>query len=131
MPPKVDSVTPEMIRVVFDKDPIGIHGRLTVIFRDLILNASRPHVDWLKQFIHDALRDAVNNFPSVIFVGEWAHLFADIDKEGYAVTLRFWAWGDDETHAMENLRSTFDILLALFKHVEKSARTPPAPSPVS
>src|ERR1700691_4368640 len=46
---KVDTATPVVVRQAFDTDPMSVHGRLTVIFRDLKLNASRPHVDWLKK----------------------------------------------------------------------------------
>ena len=128
--PNVDTKTPTMVRKVFDADPISIHGRLAIIYRQLSWNTSRPHVEWLKSCIHDNLITGVSNFPSVIFVGEWAHLFNEIDKQGHAITLQFWAWGDDEAMAMQNLTSTFETLLELFKHISNLAtkQNPPAPS---
>jgi hypothetical protein len=119
--PSVDTKTPDVVRTVFEAYPISMHGRLTLIFRYLLFNTSRPHVDWLKRGIHDNLRDHVSNFPAVIFVGEWAHFFTEIEKEGHAVSLQFWAWGDDEAMAMENLGGIFATLLELFKHLTFSA----------
>jgi hypothetical protein len=117
IPPRVDPKTPMVVRRIFDSDPIGIHGRVSVLFRHLPFNTSKQTVDWLKKSIHDCLRDQVNNFPSIIFVGEWPHWFLEIDKPGHTVVVKFWAWGENEAHAMENLASTFSLLLELFKHL--------------
>ena len=104
------SMTDETIRHVFTSDPIVLHARLAFFFRDLAWNASAPTVDGVKRAIHDGLRDNVPNIPAVVRVGDWAHLFTAIDKEGRAVTLRVWAWGDDEDMAMGHLHSTFDAI---------------------
>lgn len=131
-PPKVDPETPELVRHVFDADPVGVHGRLAIIFRNLEWNAERKWVEWLKAMIHKGLRDNVPNFPSAIMVGEWPHLFTQIDKEGLAVTLRFWAWGDDEASAMENLRGTFEVIHQCLQWISNDAKrqtSRPAPAP--
>jgi hypothetical protein len=120
--PRIDHQTPPLVRQAFDKDPVCIHGRLTVIFRDLEWNTSRPNFDHLKRMVHDNLFYNVPNYPSVIFVGEWPHLFTALDKEGHALALQFWAWGDDEALAFENLQSTFDTLLQLFKYLSEAAK---------
>jgi hypothetical protein len=87
-----------------------MHARLTIIFRGLDWNASLPTVDRLKTTIHDGLRDNVPNIPAVVKIGEWAHFFTQISKEGRAVTLICWAWGDDEAMAMGNLHTTFEAI---------------------
>lgn len=71
-------------------------------------------VDGLKKSIHDGLRDNVPNIPAVVRIGEWLHHFTEINKEGRAVTFRFWSWGDDETMAMANLNTTFEAYTWLF-----------------
>ena len=120
--PYVDHATPPLVRQAFDKDPTTIHGRLTLIFRDLSWNVSRPHFDRLKLLVHDNLLHNVPNYPSVIYVGEWPHLFTAIDKEGHALCLQFWAWGDDEALTFENLQSTFYTLLELFQYISGVAK---------
>jgi hypothetical protein len=74
----------------FEADPIVMHARLTVIFRDLAWNASVRTVDGLKTSIHDGLRDNVPNIPAVVKIGEWDHFFTGVNKEGRAVTLLCW-----------------------------------------
>lgn len=109
-PPRVDAEAPEMVRGSFTGDPVVVHGRLTVLFRNLAWNAAGPTVDGLKRSIHDGLRDNVPMVPAVVKVGEWAHFFTAIGKEGSAVQLRFWAWGQDEAGAMECLAYTVGAL---------------------
>lgn len=109
-PSKQDNEAPDLIRHLFISDPIVLHGRLAFIFRDLTWNTSTPNIDGLKKSIHDGLRDNIPNFPAVVSVGDWKHLFTKINKEGRAISLRFWAWGDDEAIAMENLRAVFDAI---------------------
>ena len=46
--PRVDDQALEIIRHTFAADPTVVLARLTVIFRDLGLNASQPHVEWMK-----------------------------------------------------------------------------------
>ena len=105
-----DDAVPEIIRRCLGSNPIVVHGRLTVIFRDLARNASGPTVDSLMKAIHDGLRDNVPNFPAVVKVGDWDHLFTLINKEGRAVSLLFWAWGDDEALAMDSQNPVFDAI---------------------
>lgn len=119
--PLVDHATPPPVRQVFDSDPICIYDRLTLIFRDLSCNAYRSHSDHLKLLVHGNLLHNVPNYHSVAFVGEWPHLFSAIDKERHALSLQFWAWGDEEVMAFENLYSTFDNLLGLFKYISRVA----------
>jgi hypothetical protein len=118
--PHIDHATPEPVRKLFDADPIGIHGRITIFFRDLEFNAQRNTFDWLKQIVHDSLRDNVPAFPCVIMVGEWPHHFKAISKDGHALHLEFWAWGDDESLAFSNLPPT--ILLELFTYLSQQIK---------
>jgi hypothetical protein len=121
--PRRDSETPEIVRNAFDADPIVMHGRLTIIFRDLAWNASVPTVDRLKTAIHDGLRDNVPNIPAVVKIGDWNHLFTEINKEGRAVTLLYWAWGDDEAMAMAHLNTTFDAIHACLRWISNGTRS--------
>jgi hypothetical protein len=119
IPPRLDAETPPMVRQVFDTDPLVIHGRISILYRHLPFNTSKESVDWLKKSIHNCLRDQVRAFPSVLFVGELAHWFTEIDKPGHTVVVKFWAWGENEAHAMENLGGTCSLLLELFKHLSE------------
>ena len=109
-PPRRDHEMPQIVRNAFKADPVVMHARLTVIFRDLAWNASVPTVNGLIKSIHDGLRDNVPNIPAVVKIGEWIHFFTAINKEGRAVTLRCWAWGDDEAMAMAQLNTAFSAL---------------------
>ena len=122
-PPRRDPEVPEPIRRVLDADPIVMHCRLAILFRDLAWNASEPTVDGLKSSIHDALRERVPNFPAVVKIGDWPHLFTEIDKEGRAVTLLIWAWGDDEASAMANLNTTFVNLHGCLRWISDAIKT--------
>jgi hypothetical protein len=70
IPSRIDEKTPPMVRQVFDADPLVIHGRISVLYRDLPFNTSKESIGWLKTSIHDCLRDHVKPFPSVLFIGE-------------------------------------------------------------
>jgi hypothetical protein len=122
-PPRRDNETPEPIRVAFDPDPVVMHGRLAIIFRNLAWNASPPHVEQLKTAIHDGLIKNVPNIPAVVNVGERENFFAEIQKEGRAVTLRYWAWGDDEAVAMTQLNSTFVALDGCLRWISNGLKT--------
>jgi hypothetical protein len=99
-----------------------MHARLTIIFRDLAWNTSAPTVDGLKKSIHDCLRDNVPYIPAVVKIGSWAHSFTAIQKEGRAVTLVCWAWGDDEAMAMVQLKNTFEAIHACLKWISEHLR---------
>lgn len=120
--PRRDDAVPEIVRRSFASDPLVVHGRLTIIFRDLAWNASAPTVDGLKRTIHDGLRDTVPIFPAVVKVGQWEHLFTSINKEGRAVSLRFWAWGNDEAMAMDNLNSTFHAIHSCLRWISDGVK---------
>ncbi|HEY4942453.1 MAG TPA: hypothetical protein VII56_13580 [Rhizomicrobium sp.] len=109
-PPIVDHATPEPIRSAFGADPVVMHCRLTFIVRDLLWNCSKPTVDAIKIRMLDALRENVPNIPAVVKVGEWAHFFTEVEKAGHAISLRIWAWGDDEAAAMRQLGDVFEAL---------------------
>ncbi|HXX43311.1 MAG TPA: hypothetical protein VEJ38_01185 [Candidatus Acidoferrales bacterium] len=71
----------------------------------------------MKTAIHDALRDHVRNIPAVVKIGEWEHFFTSIKKPGHAMTLLFWAWGEDEEMAMGCLNATFEAIHACLKWI--------------
>jgi hypothetical protein len=101
-----------------------LHGRLTVLFRKLDSNTIPANINWLKQSIHDALRDQVPSFPAVIFIGTWPHWFKAIDKSGNVISLRFWAWGEDEAQAFQNLGGVYQTLAGLFEWLAGALKKP-------
>lgn len=121
--PRRDNDTPEIVRRAFDADPIVMHGRLTIIFRDLSRNASVPAVEELKTSIHDGLRDNVRNIPAVVKIGEWDHFFTAINKEGRAVTLLYWTWGDDEAMAMAHLNTMFGAIHTRLRWISNGTKS--------
>jgi hypothetical protein len=124
-PPRKDAGAPNLIRNAFDADPIVMHSRLTVIFRDLTRNVSVSAVNRLKTSIHNCLRDNAENIPAVVTVGEWAHFFTTINKEGQAVTLLSWSWGKDEAMAMVHLNTTFRAIHVCLRSISDSMKTRP------
>jgi hypothetical protein len=124
-PPRQDDAAPEMVRNCFASDPTVVHSRLVIIFRDLAWNSAAPTVDGLKGAIHNCLRDNVPNIPAVVKVGEWKHWFTSTNKEGRAVSLRIWAWGDDEAMAMGHLNSTFDAIHGCLQWISEGVKNPP------
>lgn len=120
--PRRDEAAPEIVRRAFDTDPIVMHARLVIIFRDLAWNASVPTVNGLKSSIHNGLCDNVPNVPAVVKIGEWAHFFTSINKEGRAVTFRIWAWGDDEARSMDQLKFTYDAIGGCLRWVSDGVR---------
>lgn len=121
-PPRCDQAAPEIVRRVFDSDPIVMHARLAIIFRDLAWNTSTPTINGLKTSIHDGLRNNVPNVPAVVKIGEWAHFFTSIDKEGRAVTFRIWAWGEDEARAMDQLKFAYDAIDGCLRWISDGVR---------
>jgi hypothetical protein len=106
-PPRIDHSAPGIIRQRFQSDPLVLHGRLTVLYRDLRLNASMQNVARLKTAIHHALQ-TVPDFAAAVFIGQWPHLFTAIDTQGLVINLRFWAWGSDEAAVFQSLGSVFE-----------------------
>lgn len=121
-PPRRDTEAPELFRRLFVADPIVMHGRLTIIFRDLNWNVSDPSVDGLKTAIHDGLRDNVPLFPAVVKIGDWNHHLTPINRDGRAVTVRSWAWGDDEEMAMSNLGGTFQAIHSCLQWISNAVK---------
>jgi len=122
LPPRTDHSTPGIVRVLFDADPTVFHGRLTVLYRNLIFNSSQRHINWLNQNVQNALRDRVPHFAAVIFVGQWPHWFVATDRPGQVLSLRFWAWGGDQAGAMQSLENIFVNLQALFEGLAAAMR---------
>ncbi len=122
-PPGLDRDAPGFIKHAFAADPLVIHGRLTIIFRDLAWNTSRPKVNAIKTAIHDGLRDHVRNIPAVVKIGEWEHFFTSIKMPGHAITLLFWAWGEDEDRAMKCLSATFEAVHACLKWISDGLKS--------
>jgi hypothetical protein len=127
-PPRTDHEVPIVVAGAVKPDPIVIHGRMTVLYRHLSLNTSEQHVIWLKQTMHGALRDRVQAFPAVIFIGTWPHWFLPINKQGQVISLRYWAWGDDEAAAFHNLGDTYQTLNGLFEWLAAILKVPPPES---
>jgi hypothetical protein len=122
-PPRQDTVPPAPIKYAFEGEPIVMHARLTIIFRNLTWNTSVATVDRLKTAIHDVLRDNVPNIPAVVKIGEWAHFFTEISKEGRAITLLCWAWGQDEAMSMAQLSTTFDVVHGCLRWISDGTRS--------
>lgn len=85
---------------------------------------NNQHIVWLKQTMHDALRDRVPAFPAVINIGTWPHWFIPIDKQGNVISLRYWAWGDDEAGALQNLGGIYQMLQGLFEWLAEILQKP-------
>ena len=118
-PPKIDPAPPALIRF---SAPTVMHGRLSVLFRDLIHNTRSESIEWLQKGILGWLKDGVPNWPVCVFVGPWPHVFIDIGKPGNTLQLRYWAWGENEAEAMQFLDALYRALTACFKSASASIR---------
>jgi hypothetical protein len=49
--------------------------------------------------------------------GLWPHLFTAIGKLGNVIELKFWAWGEREDQAMQNLDGVFWALDGCLKAI--------------
>jgi hypothetical protein len=114
--PRLDEKPPDLI-------PRGlntvIHGRLTVLFRDLRKNTSPQWVTWLHDGILGALKGRTPKYPASVAVGTWSHFFLEIGCPGDVVTLRYWAWGGDTDAAMHNLSGVYEDLGHCFREASK------------
>jgi hypothetical protein len=54
---------------------------------------------------------------------EWIHFFAAINKGGRAVTLRCWAWGDDEAMAMAHLNTVFGAIHSCLHWISNAVKS--------
>lgn len=106
-PPRIDMTAPPIVPF---NNPIVLHSRLTILFRELGLNSRADAVQWLVYSICGATGSPTPTFPAVMKVGVWPHLFVATGQEGYAVQLLIWAWGDTEKGAMHNLNLAYIAL---------------------
>jgi hypothetical protein len=115
--PRIDRTTPDFIRAGFLTDPLVIHGRLTILFRNLASNCSTETIQTVKRHIYDGLRTHVRNFPAYIKIGEHPHFFTEINKSGQAIALRFWAWGENEEVSMMRFGEAIDAVHECLKWI--------------
>jgi hypothetical protein len=98
-PPRFDKEPPFFITF---ENPLVVHGRLAILFRNLKTNSEYQSVLWLRDTLLDCLRRQ-HKFPAALFAGLWPHFFDATGLEGNVVEAKFWAWGEDEHTAMQNL----------------------------
>jgi len=48
-----------------------------------------------------------------------------INQKGRAVTLRFWAWGDNEDDAMQQLHFTFEVMHHCLRWISDGVKNHP------
>ncbi len=106
---------------------LSAHGRVFVLFRNLHLNSSPTHADWLISAlmhflatehpdiaVHEGVVGVTQN-PALQVAISNGHFHADSRFEarendpglGKHAMLSFWAYGDTEAHAFENLDRVF------------------------
>ena len=118
-PPRIDPAPPPMIPF---ESPVVVHGRLSILYRALEYNCRSDTVGWLQSTLMSRLKNGVPNFPVVLFVGHWPHFFTEIDKEGDVMALRFWAWGESDEMAMENLAAFYTLLTQCLQAISADFR---------
>lgn len=108
--------------------PISVHGRLFLMYREERLNCSSEHSEWLCGKLMSILNEidpaltaneAVIGFTlnpvlhTAISNGDWRpdgsfECDENDPAHGLHTMLSFWGYGDDETHAFENLGRLFE-----------------------
>ena len=117
-PPRVDREPPHVITL---REPIVMHSRLTVLFRDLRKNCTPQDIEWLRVSLGQGLTAAAPNFPAVVKVGLWPHLFSGIGCEGHVIHLTIWAWGETQAVAMDNLKLTYEAIERCLRSLSASS----------
>ena len=98
---------------------LQIRGRLMILFRDLRLNTSAEHMNWLKKAVHFHLLrlDPTFELGAVgLFLTKTS--YTQLGKQlGTELVILFFAFGDNEEEIMENLNRLFRNLYAALKNV--------------
>jgi hypothetical protein len=96
-------------------------GRLMVLYRDLRLNTSLPHMEWLKKATHFHLNrlDPAFELGAVglcLTKTSYSQLGGQLGNE---LVISFFAFGNNEQEVMENLERLFRNLYAALKCVSQ------------
>lgn len=103
-------------------------GRLMIFYRNLGLNTSSEHIDWLTNGTARAISAIDPAF-------EWGAVGATVTsvrfitlpgpperQQGQQLMLSFWAWGEDEPEVMTNLDRTLRNMTAALQTVSREIR---------
>jgi hypothetical protein len=129
---------------------LSMHGRMFIMYRNIRLNCSYDHQQWLCGKLMQVLKEVDPEFAAsqavvgfslnpvlhtAISNGRWiGNNFEGGDNDpglGEHVMLSFWAYGDDESIVLTNLRRVFDNIWAACRSIsdEVAAATRDAADP--
>jgi hypothetical protein len=100
-----------------------------ILFRDYSLNVQTSAIEWLCQKVAFKLGSIDPQFIlGAIGYSRMGTKFTalskrGVDDEGFSVVLRFWAWGDGEQRAFDNLDRLFKNLENVLRNVSADAET--------
>jgi hypothetical protein len=116
-------------RLEANVDPNGkklrAYGRVLLLVRDLIYNTHDEAVNYYLSKIGEDLHHRDREFElGAVLLTKFPTLFVDLPQppekqEGSAGEILFWAWGDDEAEAMENLSRLFANLTAAVQNISE------------
>ena len=93
-----------------------IMGRLFFLHRQLDKNADENVVNSMLEGLHESLEliDPAFEFGCIAY-SRFPTLFTSSGEgrppyKGHTISLKYWAWGDDDTEAFQNLKRTFENL---------------------
>jgi hypothetical protein len=95
-----------------------VSGRLMILYRNLPLNLERQNMVMLNDAIHLYLRQTESRLTAQqASVGTTIvrTIYGAFNRLGYRLVISFWAWGDDDGEAMDNLDRLFKALLKCLK----------------
>lgn len=107
----------------FDKK-LQSAGRLMILFRNVLLNLTIAHTNWLKENIFSFLkkRDTAFNWGVIgISVASTQFLVGD-NPVGQIVVLRFWSFGNTDNEVMRNLDRLLKNLLTCLRFVSEDLK---------
>ena len=86
---------------------IQCSGRLMILYRDLILNTSKPRIETLARSLHIALAEIDPDLePGIVGTTLVPVRLLELPASqqlGHQLMISFWAWGSSEADAMKNL----------------------------
>jgi hypothetical protein len=107
--------------------PVVVSGRLMIIYRDLPLNTVRANLEMLSAAVLHYLAEIDPDFTvqqASVGTSVVQTIYTRLNRAGYRLQLSFWAWGDTDDEAFQNLDRLFKALRECLELMSSSIHPP-------